>query len=239
MRRGGAIAVGMVVGWYALALALLHPLANGPVADSWIYDEAVRWFRATGEIRFPGFTETMPVAQVIYGAGWGSIFGTSAVSLDLANAFLGIVAALLMYALAIRCGTRPWQALAAAGLLVCNPCYLFLSFSFMSEIAFLTALLGSHLAFANAECERQGPYLWLSASLAVVAFAVRPFGGAAILRIDRCHPNLRYKATDSLAHEYHSDRIQADAVCICGLGMRVDLDLAHGREAATMEACPA
>jgi len=181
MRRGGAVAVGMVVEWYALALALLHPLADGPVADSWIYDEAVRWFRATGEIRFPGFTETMPVAQVIYGAGWGSIFGTSAVSLDLANAFLGIVAALLMYALAIRCGARQWQALAAAGLLFCNPCYLFLSFSFMSEIAFLTALLGSHLAFANAEGERQGPYLWLSASLAVVAFAVRPFGGAAIL----------------------------------------------------------
>jgi hypothetical protein len=181
MRRGGAVAIAAVVGWYAFALALLHPLANGPVADSWIYGEAVRWFRATGEIRFPGFTETMPVAQIIYGAGWGSIFGVSAVSLDLANAFLGIVAALLMYALAMRCGARSWQALAAAGLLVCNPCYLFLSFSFMSEIAFLTALLGSHLAFARAEGKRQIPYLWLSASLAVVAFAVRPFGGAAIL----------------------------------------------------------
>jgi hypothetical protein len=181
MRRGGAVAIAAVVGWYAFALALLHPLANGPVADSWIYGEAVRWFRATGEIRFPGFTETMPVAQVIYGAAWGSVFGASAVSLDLANAFLGIVAALLMYALAMRCGARSWQALAAAGLLVCNPCYLFLSFSFMSEIAFLTALLGSHLAFARAEGKRQIPYLWLSASLAVVAFAVRPFGGAAIL----------------------------------------------------------
>ena len=181
MRRGGALAIGAVVAWYALALALLHPLANGPVADSWIYADAVRWFRATGEIRFPGYTEAMPVAQVIYGAAWGSIFGTSAGSLDLANAFLGIVAALLMYALAMRCGARWWQALAAAGLLVCNPCYLFLSFSFMSEIAFLAALLGSHLAFANAEDERQIPYLWLSASLAFVAFAVRPFGGAAIL----------------------------------------------------------
>src|SRR5271168_3519921 len=181
MRRWGVVAIGAAVGWYALALAVLHPLANGPVADSWIYNESVRWFRAGGEFRFPGYTENMPVAQVIYGAAWGSIFGISAVSLDLANVFLAIIAALLLYALAMRCGARSWQALAAAGLLICNPCYLFLSFSFMSEISFLAALLGAHFAFANAAGEKQIRYLWLSASLAVVAFAVRPFGGAAIL----------------------------------------------------------
>jgi hypothetical protein len=179
MRRWGVVAIGAVVGWYALALAVLHPLANGPVADSWIYNESVRWFRASGEFRFPGYTENMPVAQVIYGAAWGSIFGISAVSLDLANVFLAIIAAILLHALAMRCGARSWQALAAAGLLICNPCYLFLSFSFMSEISFLAALLGAHFAFAKAE--GRIVWLWLSASLAVVAFAVRPFGGAAIL----------------------------------------------------------
>jgi hypothetical protein len=181
MRRGGVVAVAAVVGWYAFALAVLHPLANGPVSDSWIYAESVRWFRASGEFRFPGYTETMPIAQVLYGAGWGSIFGTGAVSLDLANVFLGIVGALLLYALARRCGARAWQAIAAAAMLICNPCFLFLSFSFMSEIGFLAALIGSHLAFANAEGERKILYLWLAAMLGVIAFAVRPFGGAVIL----------------------------------------------------------
>ncbi len=181
MRHRDFVAVGAAVGWYALALAVLHPLANGPVADSWIYNESVRWFRASGEFRFPGYTENMPVAQVIYGAAWGSIFGTGAVSLDLANVFLGIVGALILYGLAIRCGARSWQALAAAGLLICNPCYLFLSFSFMSEIGFLAALVGSHLVFATAEGDRQVRARWLSAILAVIAFAVRPFGGAVIL----------------------------------------------------------
>jgi hypothetical protein len=181
MRRGGIVAAGVIVGWYALALGVIYPLAAGPVADSWIYNESVRWFRTTGEIRFPGYTEAMPVAQVIYGAGWGSIFGMSAVSLDLANVVLAMVAGLLLYALARRCGARWWQALAATGLLICNPCYLFLSFSFMSEIGFLAALLGSQLAFANADGERPIPYLWLSAGLVIVAFAVRPFGGVVIV----------------------------------------------------------
>ena len=181
MRRGGVVAVAVVVGWYALALAVLHPLANGPVADSWIYAESARWFRVSGEFRFPGYTETMPIAQVLYGAGWGWIFGTGAVSLDLANVILAVAGALLLYALAMRCGARSWQALASAGMLVCNPCYLFLSFSFMSEIGFLAALIGSHLAFASAHGEKQVRYWWLSASLGVIAFAVRPFGGAVIL----------------------------------------------------------
>ncbi len=66
-------------------------------------------------------------------------------------------------------------------MLICNPCYLFLSFSFMSEIGFLAALVGAHLAFANAESERQAVYLWLAALLGVIAFAVRPFGGAVTL----------------------------------------------------------
>jgi hypothetical protein len=181
MRRRGVVAIGVVVGWYAFALGVLYPLADGPVADSWIYVEAVRWFRASGEFRFPGYTETMPIAQVLYGAGWGSIFGTGAISLDLANVFLAISGALILHTLAMRCGARSWQALAAAGLLICNPCYLFLSFSFMSEIAFLAALLGSHLAFANAEGPKRIAYLWLAAMLALIAFAVRPFGGAAIV----------------------------------------------------------
>jgi hypothetical protein len=175
------VALGVIVGWYALALGLLHPLADGPVADSWIYAEAARWFRATGEMRFPGYTEAMPVAQIFYGAAWGSIFGTSFIAFDLANVLLGIVGAFLLYGLAIRCGARAWQALAATGLLICNPCFLFLSFSFMSEIAFLAALLGSHLAVAKADGKHQTIYRWLAATLGVVAFAVRPFGGAVIL----------------------------------------------------------
>ncbi|HLX36314.1 MAG TPA: hypothetical protein VKR29_00885 [Candidatus Binataceae bacterium] len=181
MRYWGAAAIAVVVGWYAFALAVLHPLANGPVIDSWIYNESVRWFLATGQFRFVGYTETMPVAQVVYGAAWGALFGTSAISLDLANVALGIVTALMLYALALRCGAQAWQALAASSLLICNPCFLFLSFSFMSEIAFLAALLGSLLAFANAEGPHPMRWLWISAGFGVVAFAVRPFGGIAIL----------------------------------------------------------
>jgi hypothetical protein len=181
MKRAGAVAIAMVAGWYVLAFALIHPLANAPVGDSWIYAEAVRWFRHTGEIHFAGFTAAMPAAQVIYGAAWASLAGFSPASLDMSIALLAAAAAMLMYALARRCGAREWQAMAAAGLLMCNPCYLLCSFSFMTEIPFIAALLGCHLAFAGGEGENRAPWLWISAILAVIAFAVRPFAGAAIV----------------------------------------------------------
>src|SRR5271155_1633304 len=67
----------------------------------------------------------------------------------------------MFHALAIKCGAPRWQALAATGLLICNPCFTFLSFSFMTEIPFLTAMVAAHLAFAKAEGPREQLWLWL------------------------------------------------------------------------------
>lgn len=172
----------MVVGWYVFALAILHPLTDAPVVDSWLYASAVRRFLRTGEIRFAGYTQAMPIAQVIYGAAWGRAFGANAVSLEISTVLVAIACGVMFHALARRCGARRWQALAATGLLVCNPCFTFLSFSFMTEIPFLALIVGTHLAFAKASGSRRAQWwLWLAAALAVIAFMIRPFGAMTIV----------------------------------------------------------
>ncbi len=87
----------------------------------------------------------------------------------------------MFHALAIQCGAPRWQALAATGLLICNPCFTFLSFSFMTEIPFLTAMVAAHLAFAKAEGPREQLWLWLAAALAVIGILIRPFAAMAIV----------------------------------------------------------
>lgn len=181
MKRGMSVAAAIAAGWYTLSFAVLRPLANGPVEDSWLYGESARCFCETHRIRFAGFTEAMPVAQVVYGGLWSCLFGATPASLDIASAVLGVLAVILMYALARRCGAGEWRALAAACLLMCNPCFLFLSFSFMTEIPFLAAMVAAQLAFAGAEGGAERRWLWISAALCVVAFLVRPFAGAAIV----------------------------------------------------------
>jgi hypothetical protein len=62
-----------------------------------------------------------------------------------------------------------------------NPCYLFLSFSFMTDVPFVTLLIAAHLMFAAAQREGGAiARLWVCAALLVAAFMVRPFALAAI-----------------------------------------------------------
>src|SRR5208282_334431 len=180
MRRAGWAAAAAVIGWYVFALWILHPLTDAPVVDSWLYTSAVRRFLRTGEIRFAGFTQAMPVAQVIYGVAWSHAFGANSVSLEISVVAMAVLCGVMFHALAIKCGAQRWQALAATGLLICNPCFTFLSFSFMTEIPFLTMLVAAHLAFARAGGRREHWWLWLAAAMAVIAFMIRPFGAMAI-----------------------------------------------------------
>jgi Dolichyl-phosphate-mannose-protein mannosyltransferase len=180
MRRAGWAAAAEVVGWYVFALAILHPLTDAPVVDSWLYGSAVRRFLRTGEVRFAGYSQAMPIAQVYYGVAWAHAFGGNSASLEVSVVVLAVLCGLMFHALAIKCGAPRWQALAATGLLICNPCFTFLSFSFMTEIPFLTAMVAAHLAFAEAEGPREQLWLWLSAAMAVVGFMIRPFAAMAI-----------------------------------------------------------
>ena len=170
----------MVTGWYVFALAILHPLTDAPVVDSWLYAAAVRRFLRTGEIRFAGYTQAMPIVQVLYGAAWGRVFGANAVSLEISTMLVALACGIMFQALARRCGARRWQALAATGLLICNPCFTFLSFSFMTDVPFLALLIATHLAFAEATGPRGKLWLWIAAALAVIGFMIRPFAAMAI-----------------------------------------------------------
>ncbi|HEY2108052.1 MAG TPA: glycosyltransferase family 39 protein, partial [Candidatus Binataceae bacterium] len=173
-------AASAIVAWYAIVLAAASPLANGPVVDSWLYAHSTRDFIAGGRIRFAGYSQVMPFAQILYGASWARLFGAGDRSLALSVAFLGASGAIFFYLLMRRSGADHENSMLATAILAFNPCYLFLSFSFMTEIPFLTALLASLLAATRAIQTRSTAMHWLAAGLIVIAFLVRPFALAAI-----------------------------------------------------------
>lgn len=173
-------ASGLIIAWYAIVLGAASPLSNGPVVDSWIYAHVTRDFITSGRIRFPGFSQAMPFVQVLFGALWAQLFGASDRSLLLSVTLLGATGAVFFYLLARRSGGNHENALLGTAIVVFNPCYLFLSFSFMTEVPFLTALLAGLLAASIAIQTRSAPLHWLAAALIVIAFLVRPFALAAI-----------------------------------------------------------
>src|ERR1035441_9179065 len=54
--------------------------------------------------------------------------------------------------------------------------------------------------------------------------------------LDGRYPDLRCPAASALARQHCPDGLDADAICDCTGRMRADLDLAHGGQAAAMEA---
>lgn len=173
------LAAMLPLAWFAITYLVLRPLANGPVVDSWIYLRAVKNLR-TGVFAIPGFTAALPLAQIAYGALWSRLFGLSYPALDLSVASLGLVGSILFYWLARNCGADGVGAATGTALLIANPCYLFLSFSFMTDVPFVAALIAAHFMFANAERGRTPAWMWSCAGCLVVAFLVRPFALAAI-----------------------------------------------------------
>jgi hypothetical protein len=172
---------GAIAAWYFLSWAVLHPLADAPVADSWLYGEAVRRYLQTGEIRFAGYAQAMPIVQIYYGAWWARLFGGSAASLEIADVVLAAIGAMFLYGIARRSGASVAAATIATGCLIGNPCYTFLSFSFMTEIPFLMLMLGACLAYAEASGRFESEWLWLAAIVSVLCFLVRPFAGMMIV----------------------------------------------------------
>ncbi len=166
-----------MLAWYALVW-LCVPLADAPVVDSWIYAAATRQFAATGQIHFAGVTEAMPVSQVLYASAWTRLFGPSFVTLDLSVVLLGAIGGMCFYALARRCGAMHLPAIFATALLIANPCYLFLSFSFMTDIPFLATVIAAWLLFAAGR--DRAALRWACGALAFIAFMVRPFAAAVI-----------------------------------------------------------
>ena len=178
-RRLAAIGLLLPVTWFAAVSLLVWPLVNGPVADSWIYLRAVKRLNG-GTISFPGYSAAMPLLQVVYGALWSRLFGLDYVSLNWSMVLLGVAGAMLFYLLAGRCGAGSKAATLATALLIVNPCYLFLSFSFMTDVMFVTLLLAAHVMFAGAVQQGGGARLWICAAVLIAAFMVRPFALAAM-----------------------------------------------------------
>jgi hypothetical protein len=181
LKRAGWVVCGAIAAWYLLSWAVLRPLAEAPVADSWLYGEAVRRYLQTGEIRFAGYAQAMPIMQVYYGAWWARLFGGGAASLEIADVVLAALGAIFFYGIARRSGASLAAAAIATGCLIGNPCYTFLSFSFMTEIPFLMLLLGACLAYAEALGRFEAEGLWLAAIVSVLCFMVRPFAAMMIV----------------------------------------------------------
>jgi hypothetical protein len=168
---------------YALMAVVLRPAYDWPVIDSWAFGYTVQQWLATGRFVFVDWGAMSLFAH----AAWGALFclpaGFSFAALNLSTFVLSLAAALATYLglreLAGWAKADPaWAgwALLGALLLVVNPAFVLLSYSYMTDVPFLAWY--SLAAWCDLRGLRLGRqrWLWLGAACAAVATLIRQNG---------------------------------------------------------------
>lgn len=171
-----AAALALLAIWLAAA-GLIGIGGNFPLNDDWQYAYPVRQLAEKGSLEMQGYFAPNLILQVY----WGYLFCWLAGSFDfawlrLSTLTLALLGAWAGFLLARRLGIAPALALLAAAILLFNPLYFNLSFSFMTDVPFLAAILLALLAFERYIAHHRAGWLWAAGLLSVAAYLIRQPG---------------------------------------------------------------
>lgn len=172
----------ILLGW-VLVLLLLPPQHEYPIIDDWIYAGSVRTMLQTGTFVMPPATQANLVGLTLWGAAWCKLLGFNFTILTYSTLFMSLICLFTFYAIARLVNVPPWGALLGTALLGFNPIFVHLSYSFMTDVPFLTLTLLACYCYMRGIQEhepaaRVPSLLWFAAGglFSGWAFLIRQFG---------------------------------------------------------------
>lgn len=123
---------------YFSATILIHPFANLPFHDDWTYAWSVEHFLNTGELQVLDWSVHYPFTQILWGALFCLPFGLSFSALRVSTVVLAWLGALALYGTLRELGRARSESLIATVVLLTNPVFFVLSFSFMTDVPFVS-----------------------------------------------------------------------------------------------------
>ncbi len=158
---------------YSSVAFLIHPLANLPFHDDWTYAWSVEHFLHTGELRVLDWSVHYPFAQILWGALFCLPFGFSFTALRVSTAVLAWLGALALYGTLRELGRARSESLIATAVLVANPVFFVLGFSFMTDVPFLSFANIAFFFIARGLSRRRSLELYGGCILAACALFIR------------------------------------------------------------------
>jgi hypothetical protein len=166
-----------VLALFILALLLVSPAGEFPLNDDWIYSSAVVQRLETGsDLLGEGNTNAYLYPQRFYGTAVASLFGFSFVLLRGTGILAALICLFLAYRILARLGFSTFACFAGTSLLLLNPLFLNLTYSFMTDLPYLAFFLAALLCYLRAaESGSQGALLG-GALFTTLALAQRQMG---------------------------------------------------------------
>src|SRR6266581_4680672 len=133
----------------ALLMLAAPPRGDFPIEDDWLYGRSVKALVEQGKLELPVMSAAAFAAQAYWGALFARAFGFSLNVLRVSTLVLSASGVLACFLL-LRDLTTPKQALVGALLLLFNPLYVFLSYSFMTDVPLVSLSLWSLVCYVRA-----------------------------------------------------------------------------------------
>jgi Dolichyl-phosphate-mannose-protein mannosyltransferase len=164
---------GILALFFYLPTILIYPLPNLPFHDDWTYAWSVEHLLQTGQLQILDWSVHYPLTQILWGALFCLPFGFSFSALRLSTVVLAWLGALALYGTLREFGRSQRESLIATLVLVANPVFFVLTFSFMTDVHFVSL---SNIAFffiVRGLCRRKPVELWLGCTFTAFAFFTR------------------------------------------------------------------
>jgi 4-amino-4-deoxy-L-arabinose transferase-like glycosyltransferase len=165
----------IVLGGLAVLL-LVSPQHEFPTTDDYLYAGSVRDMLATGRFIMPDFSQANLFGLTVWGAGWARVFGFSFTSLTFSTLVWALIGLVAFYGLARRLGVGPGGALFGTALLGLDPLFVHLSYSFMTDVPFLGAVLLACYCYVRGIQEDRLGWVVAGGLFAGYAYLIRQFG---------------------------------------------------------------
>jgi 4-amino-4-deoxy-L-arabinose transferase-like glycosyltransferase len=126
--------------WIICAI-IVNPIGNFPLNDDWAYAKNVFYLSEQGILKYSDWPAMTLISQMLWGAAFCKVFGFSFTILRISVIILGLIGTNLIFVLTNRISNSQKTAIIATLVLCYNPLYFSLSYTFMTEIPFLVAVL--------------------------------------------------------------------------------------------------
>ena len=177
LTRTDWLAMGIIVLAYVLAMLLMPPSRDFALLDDWTYANSVQHIVAGQGFAPSQYAQATLVSHVYWGAAFAWVLGMNFTALTLATMIMSITGALAFYLILRVLGFTPAFSGLGVAVLILNPFYLYLSYTYMTEITFTALTLVACLCYLLG-IRGQGSLVWLllGGLFAALAFLTRQFG---------------------------------------------------------------
>lgn len=168
----GALLIVMVFALYVFAIG---PIREFPLGDDWLYARMAQRWAETGSFQSSDYSQATVFFHALVGALAIKLFGFSFTLLRLTTLLLALVLLLSFYILLTVLEFEVVPCLLGAFSLMVIPEFVFLAFSFMTDVPALCWLTLAILCYVLA-FQRDARIAWLGSLCATLAFLVRQTG---------------------------------------------------------------